>query len=236
MVSTSTSKARLSRSIPETRNFKTPGDAVHREPHLGFCAKLSEHFGPGFMISLVPERLRQIPSGLPGAMAASFGVLSGHPRMPFATSCRSLMCRITTTRPARSRGLGWRDLISRARVDLSRRHDGTAAATASTLEAIPSSSSPPMPADIRSPSDIFPYRRQRPPTIVTQAMDYIITGKSSGPEPPTSWRAPGGYPGMIGAMFWTIDGRPPRQLQIFSKRPFGPPTPRVIRRLKVDSL
>ena len=42
------------------------------------------------------------------------------------------------------------------------------------------------------------------PTIVSQAMDYIITGK-----PPAGsrykLRQPAGYSGMIGAMFWTID-------------------------------
>ena len=35
-------------------------------------------------------------------------------------------------------------------------------------------------------------------------MDYLITGKA---PPGTSYqlRKPGGYPGMIGAMFWTIN-------------------------------
>jgi hypothetical protein len=43
------------------------------------------------------------------------------------------------------------------------------------------------------------------PTIVSQAMDYIITGKAPAG---TSYklRNPSGYPDMIGAMFWTIDG------------------------------
>ena len=42
------------------------------------------------------------------------------------------------------------------------------------------------------------------PTIVDQAMDYIITGAAPAG---TSYklRKPTGYPGMIGAMFWTID-------------------------------
>ena len=42
------------------------------------------------------------------------------------------------------------------------------------------------------------------PTIVSEAMDYIISGKA-----PTgaSYKLlkPTGYPSMIGAMFWTID-------------------------------
>ena len=42
------------------------------------------------------------------------------------------------------------------------------------------------------------------PEIVSQAMDYIITGKA--PAGTTyKLRKPSGYPGMIGAMFWTID-------------------------------
>jgi len=42
------------------------------------------------------------------------------------------------------------------------------------------------------------------PTIVSQAMDYIISGKA--PDGTRyKLRQPAGYPGMIGAMFWTID-------------------------------
>jgi hypothetical protein len=42
------------------------------------------------------------------------------------------------------------------------------------------------------------------PNIVSQAMDYIISGKAPAG---TSYklRKPTGYPGMLGAMFWTID-------------------------------
>jgi len=40
---------------------------------------------------------------------------------------------------------------------------------------------------------------------VSGAMRYLITGKA--PAGVTyRLRRPGGYPGMIGAMFWTIDG------------------------------
>ena len=43
------------------------------------------------------------------------------------------------------------------------------------------------------------------PQLVSGAMQYLITGKA--PEGVTyKLRRPGGYPGMIGAMFWTIDG------------------------------
>jgi hypothetical protein len=42
------------------------------------------------------------------------------------------------------------------------------------------------------------------PAIVSQAMDYIVTGKASAGVK-YKLRRPGGYPGMIGAMFWNID-------------------------------
>ena len=42
------------------------------------------------------------------------------------------------------------------------------------------------------------------PVIVSQTMDWLITGKA----PPGSHyklRNPAGYPGLIGAMFWTLN-------------------------------
>ena len=60
---------------------------------------------------------------------------------------------------------------------------------------------PPLPADKVAVGFLTGYTS---PNIVSQAMDYIITGK-----PPAGitykLRQAAGYPGMIGAMFWTID-------------------------------
>ena len=44
---------------------------------------------------------------------------------------------------------------------------------------------------------------RRPRSTVSQSMDYLITGKAPAG---TSYqlRKPGGYPGLIGAMFWPI--------------------------------
>ena len=43
------------------------------------------------------------------------------------------------------------------------------------------------------------------PQMVSGAMQYLITGKA--PAGVTyRLRRPGGYPAMIGAMFWTVDG------------------------------
>jgi hypothetical protein len=70
---------------------------------------------------------------------------------------------------------------------------------------------PPMPADKVAVGFLV---GDVEPTEVTQSMDYIITGKA-----PAGTRyklqKPGGYPGMIGAMFWTIDGDR-RQNYVFS--------------------
>jgi hypothetical protein len=60
---------------------------------------------------------------------------------------------------------------------------------------------PPMPADKVAVGFLTP---DTTPAIVMQAMDYIITGAA---PPGTTYklRNPAGYPGMIGAMFWTIN-------------------------------
>ncbi len=60
---------------------------------------------------------------------------------------------------------------------------------------------PPMPADKVAVGFLT---GDTTPTIVNEAMDYIITGKVPAG---TKYKllAPDGYPGMIGAMFWTID-------------------------------
>ncbi len=42
------------------------------------------------------------------------------------------------------------------------------------------------------------------PQIVAETMDYVVTGRAPS-EATYKLREPGGYPGMIGAMFWTID-------------------------------
>jgi len=60
---------------------------------------------------------------------------------------------------------------------------------------------PPMPADKVAVGFLT---GDTTPAIVSQAMDYIITGKA--PAGATyKLREPAGYPRMIGAMFWTID-------------------------------
>jgi chitinase len=60
---------------------------------------------------------------------------------------------------------------------------------------------PPLPPDKVAVGFLVGYTS---PTIVNQAMDYIITGKAPAGTM-YKLRNPSGYPGMIGAMFWTID-------------------------------
>jgi chitinase len=61
---------------------------------------------------------------------------------------------------------------------------------------------PPMPADKIAVGFLT---GDTTPTIVSEAMDYIITGKAPAGVR-YKLRKPNGYPRMIGAMFWTIDG------------------------------
>jgi chitinase len=60
---------------------------------------------------------------------------------------------------------------------------------------------PPLPADKVAVGFLTGYTS---PTIVSQAMDYIISGNSPAGSS-YRLRKPTGYSGMIGAMFWTID-------------------------------
>jgi len=60
---------------------------------------------------------------------------------------------------------------------------------------------PPMPADKVAVGFLT---GDTTPAIVSQAMDYIISGKAPAGTR-YKLRQPRGYPGMIGAMFWTID-------------------------------
>ena len=61
---------------------------------------------------------------------------------------------------------------------------------------------PPMPADKVAVGFLVGTAT---PELVSGAMQYLLTGKA--PNGVTyRLRRPNGYPGMIGAMFWTVDG------------------------------
>ena len=106
-----------------------PGDTDFKHPTtpsivnlISALRQLHDHFGPSFMISLVPEGT-QIPSGYP-SYGGQFGSYLAdhlcHPRHPLLHRCAGLQ-------HAAARRSRWRDLPAR-HGGLSRRHDRTSAA------------------------------------------------------------------------------------------------------------
>ncbi len=178
-----------------------PGDTDFRHPTtpsivnlISALRQLHDHFGPGFMISLVPEGT-QIPSGYP-SYGGQFGSY-----LAIAYAIRDILSFIDVqdynTPPLE--GLDG-EIYQPGTVDYH------AAMTELLLHGFnvggnPAQFYPPLPANQVAVGFLTP---DTTPTIVSEAMDYLITGKA---PPGTTYRLlkPGGYPGMIGAMFWTIN-------------------------------
>ncbi len=179
----------------------TPGDTDFKHPttpslvHLITALRqLHDRFGPGFMLSLVPEGT-QVPSGYPsyGGQFGSYLALS--------YAIRDILTFIDAqdynTPPLE--GLDG-EIYQPGTVDYH------AAMTELLLHGFPVGGDPkqfypPMPANKVAVGFLTDATN---PGIVEQAMRYIITGKA--PAGSTyKLRQAKGYPGMIGAMFWTID-------------------------------
>ena len=178
-----------------------PGDADFKHPTtpstvnlIAALRQLRERFGPGFMISLVPEGT-QIPSGYP-TYGGQFGSY-----LPITYAIRDILSFIDVqsynTPPLE--GLDG-EIYQPGSVDYH------AAMTELLLHGFnvagdPKQFFPPLPADKVAVGFLT---GDTTPAIVNQAMDYIIAGK---PPAGTKYklRAPAGYPGMIGAMFWNLD-------------------------------
>jgi chitinase len=178
-----------------------PGDTDFRHPTtpsivnlISALRQLHDHFGPGFMISLVPEGT-QIPSGYP-SYGGQFGSY-----LAITYAIRDILSFIDVqdynTPPLE--GLDG-EIYQPGTVDYH------AAMTELLLHGFnvggdPQQFYPPLPADKVAVGFLTP---DTTPTIVSEAMDYLITGKAPAG---TSYqlRRAGGYPGMIGAMFWTIN-------------------------------
>ena len=156
--------------------------------------QLHDHFGKEFMISLVPEGT-QIPAGYP-SYGGQFGSY-----VPITYAIKDILSFIDVqdynTPPLQ--GLDG-EIYQPGTVDYH------AAMTELLLHGF---------AVGGNPKRLFPALPARQvavgfltgdttPGLVTQAMDYIITGKA---PKGTKYRLrrPKGYPEMIGAMFWTID-------------------------------
>jgi chitinase len=178
-----------------------PGDTDFKHPTtpsivnvISALRQLHDHFGPGFMISLVPEG-SQGPAGY-----TSYGGQFGS-YLPITYAIRDILSFIDAqdynTPPLE--GLD-------GEIYQSNSVDYHAAMTELLLHGFDVGGDskqffPPLPASKVAAGFLNGYTS---PTIVNQAMDYIITGKA-----PVGvmykLREPTGYPGMIGAMFWTID-------------------------------
>ncbi|MBS1856964.1 MAG: glycoside hydrolase, partial [Acidobacteria bacterium] len=178
-----------------------PGDTDFRHPktpsivHLiAGMRQLRERFGAGFMISLVPEGT-QIPAGYPG-YGGQFGSY-----LPIAWGIRDILSFIDVqdynTPPLQ--GLDG-EIYQPGTVDYH------AAMTELVLLGFPVGG---------DANHVFPgvppekvavgfLTTDTTPEIVSQAMDYLITGKAPAGTK-YRLRTPAGYPGLIGAMFWTLD-------------------------------
>ena len=178
-----------------------PGDTDFRHPTtpsivnlISALRQLHDHFGPRFLISLVPEGT-QIPSGYP-SYGGQFGSY-----LPITYAIRDILAFIDVqdynTPPLE--GLDG-EIYQPGSVDYH------AAMTELLLHGFnvggdPDRLFPPMPAGQVAVGFLT---GDTTPAIVSQAMEYIITGRA--PAGTTyKLRQPTGYPGMIGAMFWTID-------------------------------
>jgi len=178
-----------------------PGDTDFKRPTtpsvvnlISALHQLRDHFGPKFMISLVPEGT-QIPAGYP-TYGGQFGSY-----LAISYDIRDILSFIDVqdynTPPLE--GLDG-EIYQAGSVDYH------AAMTELLLHGFNVGGDakqffPPMPANKVAVGFLT---GDTTPTIVSQAMDYIITGKI--PAGATyKLRQLTGYPGMIGAMFWTID-------------------------------
>jgi chitinase len=178
-----------------------PGDTDYRHPTtpsivnlISAIRQLHDHFGPRFMVSLVPEGT-QIPSGYP-SYGGQFGSY-----IPIVHAIRDILSFMDVqdynTPPLE--GLDG-EIYQPGSVDYH------AAMTELVLHGFNVGGDPkqffqPLPANKVAVGFLTGDTN---PTIVSQAMDYIITGKAPAGTK-YKLREPKGYPGMIGAMFWTLD-------------------------------
>jgi chitinase len=178
-----------------------PGDTDFRNPRtpsiinlIAGLRQLHEHFGPGFVLTLVPEGT-QIPAGFPG-YGGQFGTY-----LPLLWGVRDILTFVDiqdyNTPPLQ--GLDG-EIYQLGSVNYD------AAMTELLLQGFTVGNTgaffPPVPADKVAVGFLVGTAT---PQLVSGAMQYLIAGKA--PQGVTyRLRQPEGYPAMIGAMFWTIDG------------------------------
>ncbi len=178
-----------------------PGDTDFRHPTTPSIVnlilamrQLHDRFGAGFRISLVPEGT-QIPSGYP-SYGGQFGSY-----LPILYAIRDILTFVDVqdynTPPLE--GLDG-EIYQPGTVDYH------AAMTELLLHGFnvggdPRHAFPPIPANQVA---IGFLTGDTTPAIVSQSMEYIVTGKAPAGTR-YKLRRPSGYPAMLGAMFWTID-------------------------------
>jgi chitinase len=178
-----------------------PGDTDYRHPRtpsivnlISALGQLFDRFGPGFMISLVPEGT-QIPAGFP-SYGGQFGSY-----LAIAHALRDVLSfmDVQSYNTPPLQGLDG-EIYQPGTVDYH------VAMTELVLHGFEVGGDPkqffePLPANRVAVGFLT---GDTTPAIVRQAMDYLITGRA--PEGVTyKLRQRSGYPQMIGAMFWTID-------------------------------
>lgn len=178
-----------------------PGDTDFRHPTtpsvvnlIAGLRQLRQHFGPGFMISLVPEGT-QLPAGF-----VSYGGQFGS-YLPIVWGIRDILSFVDAqdynTPPLEGLDGEIYQLGSA---------DYHTAITELLLHGFPAGRDaarlvPAVPANKVATGFLVGATT---PAIVQQSMDSLIAGKpASGAK--YALRKPGGYRDMIGAMFWTID-------------------------------
>jgi len=178
-----------------------PGDTDFRHPTtpsvvnlIAALRKLHERFGPRFMISLVPEGT-QIPAGYP-SYGGQFGSY-----LPITYAIRDILSFVDVqdynTPPLE--GLDG-EIYQAGSVDYH------AAMTELVLKGFDVAGDlkqffPPLPAERVAVGFLT---GDTTPTIVSEAMNYLIMGKAPAGTR-YKLRDPAGYPDLIGAMFWTIN-------------------------------
>jgi chitinase len=178
-----------------------PGDTDFRHPTtpsivnvISALRQLHDHFGPGFMISLVPEG-----SQGPAGYMSYGGQFSSYLAITYAIRDILSFIDVQDYNTPPLEGLDG-EIYQSSSVDYH------AAMTELLLQGFNVGGDaeqpfPPLPASKIAIGFLTGYTS---PTIVSQAMDYIISGKAPvGTR--YKLRQPTGYPRMIGAMFWTID-------------------------------
>lgn len=178
---------------PNDRDFRKPTtpSIVHLIDGL---RQLKQRFGPDFMISLVPEGT-QIPAG-----AATYGGQFGS-YIPLAYALRDILSFVDVqdynTPPLQG-------------LDGEIYESSTAAYHAAMTELLlhgfavggdPGKIFPGMPADKVAVGFLTGY--EQPPTM-HEGIDYLVTGRKPA-DVPYPLANPAGYPGLLGAMYWTID-------------------------------